>query len=84
MLRSIIPYKYTKAKKVFSIFSFVRRKTGLKIPYARRIVHPVSSIFRFTSKRLSVCFKKQTESLIYRRMQTMPPLPSLMIFSSVC
>ena len=26
MLRSIIPYKYTKAKKVFAIFPFVRRE----------------------------------------------------------
>lgn len=25
MLRSIIPYKYTKAKKVFAIFSFVHQ-----------------------------------------------------------
>jgi len=33
MLRSIIPYKYTKAKKVFAIFTFVLSANRLIFPF---------------------------------------------------
>ena len=66
MLRSIIPYKYTNANNVFSFF----HSAGVIIHLLFFICSIQSPLYQSplplptdTAKRLSVCLKKQTESL---------------------
>ena len=64
MLRSIIPYKYTKAKKVFAIFSSVLHEESLKILLIRENALFLSAQDLNIKTRLSVYFLKQTDSLV--------------------